>query len=284
MPSAPPGSAAPAELAELAASVATATGPLLLDGRGRAFDGALEVGTKSTLTDMVTEVDRAAEQFIVGALLATRPGDGILGEEGTTTDGGTGVRWIIDPLDGTTNFLYGIPAFAVSIAAEVDGTVAAAAVFDPVHDELFTASRGGGGFLRPPGLPPLQLRVGGPPTLATALVGTGFSYSPERRTEQAAVLTGVLASVRDIRRAGSAALDLCAVACGRLDAFYEYGLAPWDFAGGSLIASEAGADVGTLFGDPPTTDVILAAPPHLAGPLRQLLVRATAGAASTSRA
>src|SRR3954447_13392860 len=126
MPSAPPGSAAPAELAELAASVATATGPLLLDGRGRAFDGAIEVGTKSSLTDMVTEVDRAAEEFIVGALLSARPDDGVLGEEGSRTDGGSGVRWVIDPLDGTTNFLYGIPAFAVSIAAEYDGEVVAA--------------------------------------------------------------------------------------------------------------------------------------------------------------
>src|SRR5438445_8770121 len=149
MPAVPPASLA--SLTELAASVARSAGPLLLDGRGQASRGTIDVGTKSTLTDMVTEVDRAAEELIVNALLAARPDDGILGEEGSRTDGGSGVRWIIDPLDGTTNFLYGIPAFAVSIAAEVEGAVVAAAVYDPTHDELFTATAAGGAFLQVPG-------------------------------------------------------------------------------------------------------------------------------------
>ena len=274
MPPAPP---KPAALVDLAAAVARTAGDVLLDGRRQAATGGIDVDTKSSATDMVTEVDRAAEELIVGALLAARPDDSILGEEGARTDGGSGVPWIIDPLDGTTNFLYGIPAYAVSIAAEVGGQIVAAAVYDPTHDELFTATRGGGAHLNR-----VRLQVAGPPTLATALVGTGFGYAPERRAEQALVLTGVLSSVRDIRRAGSAALDLCSVACGRLDAFYEYGLAPWDMAAGSLIAAEAGADVGTLFGRPCTADTVMAAPPQLAGPLRDLLI--SAGAGATTRA
>src|SRR3954464_14746440 len=142
MPEAPPADpAALTELAAVAASVATSAGQLLLDGRRRAQSGRLDVDTKTSATDMVTEIDRAAEALIVEELRRVRPDDGLLGEEGSSSTGTSGVRWIIDPLDGTTNYLYGIPAFAVSIGAEVDGAIVAAAVFDPVHDELFTATR-----------------------------------------------------------------------------------------------------------------------------------------------
>jgi myo-inositol-1(or 4)-monophosphatase len=204
---------------------------------------ARDVDTKSTPTDMVTEVDRASEALVVERLRAHRPDDAILGEEGALDAGTSGVRWIVDPLDGTTNFLYRFPAYAVSIAAEVEGVVSVGVVHDVVHDEVFTATLGGGAFrdARP-------MRVGGPPTLATALIGTGFAYAPERRAQQAAVLAGLLGRVRDIRRAGSAALDQCWVAAGRLDGQYESGLQPWDLAAGRLIAAEAGAWVGEVGG------------------------------------
>jgi fructose-1,6-bisphosphatase/inositol monophosphatase family enzyme len=186
------------------------------------------------------------------------------------------VRWVIDPLDGTTNYLYGFPSFAVSIAAELDGQALLGAVHDPVHGETFTALVGRGS--RRNGQP---LRVRGAGELATALVGTGFAYQAQRRAAQAAVLARVLPEVRDIRRAGAAALDLCWVACGRLDAFYEQGLAPWDRAAGSLVAAEAGAWVRT----PGTTadglpeDLVVACGPGLEDPLMELLVRAHAGPA-----
>ena len=192
-------------------------------------------------------------------------------EEGSRRESETGVRWVIDPLDGTTNFLYGYPAFSVSIAVEVHGEVAVGVVRDPLHDETFSAVRGEGAHCN--GIP---LRVAGPPTLATALVATGFAYQPETRARQAAVLTHVLPRVRDIRRAGSAALDLCAVAMGRVDCYYERGLGPWDLAAGAVVASEAGAWVGDLDGGPPSSDIVVAAPPHLAAALRELLKAAEA--------
>ena len=210
---------------------------------------------------MVSEMDRASERLIGDALRAARPDDGFLGEEGTSAAGASGVRWVFDPLDGTTNYLYGFPTWAVSIAAEVDGRAVVGVVHDPLHAETFTAVRGAGAWCNG-----RVLRVTGAPELATALVGTGFSYDAAQRGRQAALLARVLPAVRDIRRAGAAALDLCWVALGRLDAFYEWGLAPWDRAAGSLVASEAGAIVDTL---PDGTQV--AAPPHLYEPLLALL-------------
>jgi myo-inositol-1(or 4)-monophosphatase len=257
-------------LRDLAVDLATDAGRLLVSGLDRT---RTDVATKSSATDMVTEMDRAAEALITSALAERRPDDGLLGEEGSQRAGTSGVRWLIDPLDGTTNYLYAFPAFAVSIAAEVDGAVAVGVVRDPLHDETFAAVRGEGAFCND-----RRLAVGGPPTLATALVATGFAYTPERRAHQARVLTHVLPAVRDIRRAGSAALDLCAVAMGRVDAYYERGMGPWDFAAGAFIAHEAGAWVGDLDGGPPSTDIVLAAPPHLAAPLRDLLRKAEAAA------
>lgn len=251
------------ELLALARSVAEAAGTLLLDGAAR---GRTSVGTKTSPTDMVTEMDRASEALVVDGLLRARPDDGLLGEEGTARPGTSGVRWVIDPLDGTTNYLYGLPAWAVAVAAEVDGRVVAAAVADPSHGDVYGATLGGGATCNG-----RRLELGEGPPLATALVGTGFSYDADRRARQGAVLAHVLPRVRDVRRAGAAALDLCWVASRRLDAFYERGLQPWDLAAGALIATEAGAVTGDLDGGPPSGAFALAAAPGVFGPLRDLL-------------
>ncbi|MBW3557558.1 MAG: inositol monophosphatase, partial [Actinobacteria bacterium] len=209
----------------------------------------------------VSDVDRASERLIDERLSELRPHDGIVGEEGASRPGTSGVSWIIDPLDGTTNFLYGFPEFSVSIAAAVDGKVVAGAVHDPNHAETFVAALGGGATCN--GQP---LKVEGAPTLATALVGTGFSYDPERRRLQASLLPRLLPEVRDIRRAGAASLDLCWVAAGRLDAYYEWGLQAWDWAAGELVAAEAGARCGVL-----ADGTRVVAPPHLFDDLVDLI-------------
>jgi myo-inositol-1(or 4)-monophosphatase len=178
------------------------------------------VETKSTATDLVTATDRATEALIVERLLAARPDDGLLGEEGAGRPGTSGVVWVIDPIDGTTNFAYGYPAYGVSIAAEVDGVSVAGCVVDAVRMEVFTATLGGGARLDGR---PITVRPAGPP-LAEALIGTGFGYAAERRAAQAAIVAHVLPRVRDVRRGGSAALDLCWMAAGRVDATYERGL------------------------------------------------------------
>ena len=259
------------ELRALAERTARRAGALLLDGAGRA---RAEVSTKSTGTDLVTEMDRAAEALITEDLLRARPEDGILGEEGADHAGTSGVRWVVDPLDGTTNYVYGFPGFNVSIGAEVDGQAAVGAVFDVVRQELFSAARGLGATRD--GEP---IRVSAATDLRLALVGTGFAYVPERRRLQAQVLVEVLPRVRDIRRQGAAALDLCSVACGRLDAYYERGLAPWDLAAGGLIAREAGAEVTDFDGGAPRAGAVVAAGPGIAEALRDLLARAGAATA-----
>lgn len=228
--------------------------------------------TKSSDTDMVSEMDREAEALIVATFLRERPTDGILGEESGSRLGTSGVRWIIDPLDGTTNYLYGFPSYAVSIAAEVDGVVEVGIVADPSRHEIFTARRGGGAECN--GEP---IAVTGATDLARCLVGTGFSYLAERRANQASILTTVVPAVRDIRRVGAAALDLCWVACGRLDAYYEADLAIWDVAAGMLIASEAGALVVGLDGGGASAQSVLAASPLVAEPLRTLIHAAAQG-------
>ncbi len=256
------------ELCRLAEAVARDTGTLLHDALDRA---RLDVGTKSSGTDMVTEMDRAAEARIVEGLLGARPDDGLLGEEGTDRPGTSGVRWVVDPLDGTTNYLYGLPGFAVSIAAEVDGEVVAGVVLDVVREELFAATLGGGATRD--GAP---IRSSAATELPLALMATGFSYDAERRRRQAAVLVEVLPNIRDVRRSGAAAVDLCSVACGRVDGFWEKGLAPWDLAAGGLIAAEAGAVVTDFEGGPAVAGAVVAAAPGIAGPLRDLLFRAGA--------
>jgi myo-inositol-1(or 4)-monophosphatase len=230
----------------------------------------LRIETKSSLTDPVTEVDREVEALIVATLLADRPDDGVLGEEGADRPGTSGVRWIIDPIDGTVDFMYGIPGCNVSIAAEVDGRVVAAAVVDPLHGDAFAAARGAGATRN--GHPIAVTTVADP---ALALIGTGFGYDPAERARQATVLAHVLPRVRDIRRVGAAAVDLCWVACGRLDGYYERNLKAWDWAAAALIAEEAGATVGTI-GDRPLPAAlpqatIVASGPALYEPLRHLL-------------
>jgi myo-inositol-1(or 4)-monophosphatase len=258
------------ELLELAVALAADAAALLVDGLQRA---RTTVDTKSTGTDMVTEMDRASERLLVDGILAARPDDGVLGEEGTDRAGTSGVRWVLDPLDGTTNYLYGHAGFAVSIGVQVDGRSIAGVVHDPLQGDVFTATLGGGASRN--GRP---IRVSQESVLGHALVATGFSYVPSRRRRQAEVLEQVLPSIRDIRRMGAAAVDLCSVACGRVDAYFERGLHPWDHAAGALIAREAGALVGHLDGGQEREDFILAAPPDLWEPLQELLRRV--GAAS----
>lgn len=246
------------ELARLAAELAVEAGQLLTAGHHADHTG---LTTKTSSTDMVSDVDRASEELIDRRLSELRPQDGIVGEEGASRPGTSGLSWIIDPLDGTTNYLYGFPSFSVSIAAALDGTVVAGAVHDPTHGETFVAGLGCGATCN--GRP---LQVAGPPTLATALVGTGFSYDPDRRRLQASVLPRLLPRVRDIRRAGAASVDLCWVAAGRLDAYYEYGLQPWDWSAGELVAAEAGARCGLL-----SDGTRVVAPAHLFDDLVELL-------------
>jgi myo-inositol-1(or 4)-monophosphatase len=259
----PPPVPDPAALVELATDVADRAVRLLLGGVERA---RATVETKATVTDMVSELDRASERLIVGGLLAERPDDGVLGEEGSERAGTSGIRWVIDPLDGTTNYLYGHPGWAVSIAAEDADGVVVGVVADAVHREVFTATRGGGARRN-------GVRIACPDhgDVATALVGTGFGYDPLRRRRQGEVVAALLPRVRDIRRMGAAAVDLCSVACGRLDAYYERGLSWWDLAAGALVATEAGARVTAIDGGPLLSGSVLAAAPRLAAPLSDLL-------------
>lgn len=273
----------PAELATLAVDVAREAGELLA-----ARVGGVEVAaTKSSPTDVVTEMDRRAEELIRFRILAARPGDAILGEEeGQTGDTAEAqVRWVVDPLDGTVNYLYGLHDWAVSIAAEVGGEIVAGAVYLPMRHELFSAHLGGGAWLGSEWPPPgrtqsqpsgpfqpgeenhirLQCRPGVP--LNQALVGTGFGYRVERRAVQGEVVAAMLPRLRDIRRGGVASIDLCAVAAGRLDGYYERGLHYWDWAAGALVAAEAGAVVGGLHGNPISGAMAVAAGPRLFGPL-----------------
>jgi myo-inositol-1(or 4)-monophosphatase len=227
-------------------------------------------GTKSSPTDVVTEMDRAAEALITERLRAQRPGDAFLGEEGGESGRGR-VRWIIDPLDGTVNYLYGLADWAVSIAAEVEGTLVAGVVAVPAQDEVFTAVSGGGAWLQTGATPAVPLRCNTGVALAQALVATGFGYEAGRRKVQGEVVAAMLPQVRDIRRGGSCAVDLCSVAAGRVDAFYERGVNYWDYAAGGLVATEAGAQLGGLEGKPPSPELVIAAEPGLFGQLHGLL-------------
>jgi fructose-1,6-bisphosphatase/inositol monophosphatase family enzyme len=263
--------AEPGELLDLAREVAGEAARVLAERRPAGPLGRPEVAaTKSSPTDVVTEMDQASEALIRRRLLAARPGDAVLGEEGGQTGGGL-VRWVVDPLDGTVNYLYGLADWAVSIAAEVEGTVVAGVVAVPSRDEVFCASRGGGAWLRAGERPPVALRCNSGVPLAQALVGTGFGYEAKRRVVQGEVVAAVLPRVRDIRRGGSCAVDLCSVAAGRLDAFYERGVNYWDYAAGGLVATEAGARLGGLAGRPASPSMAIAAEPSLYGQLHGLL-------------
>ncbi|WP_245527447.1 inositol monophosphatase family protein [Corynebacterium lipophiloflavum] len=275
----------PAALREICGALARQAGELVATQRAQlATEGSLRPAeTKSSEVDPVTVVDTACERFIAEQLANRRPGDGILGEEGSSTESETGVEWIVDPIDGTVNFLYGIPVYAVSIGVAVGGELAAGAVFNPETGELFSAAAGRGATLQRDG-EAFALRASDETSLARSLVATGFSYSAAWREQQARFLTSVLPKVRDIRRGGSAALDLCNVAAGRVDAYYEHGTHPWDYAAGAIIATEAGARVshpglGATGYDGALT---VAAAPGVWGHVRELLDNVGASAPLTS--
>jgi myo-inositol-1(or 4)-monophosphatase len=223
-------------------------------------------------------MDRAAERVILDGLRLARPGDAIVSEEaGGSGATGSGVRWLVDPLDGTVNYVYGIPHYAVSIAAEVAGEAVCGVVVDVERRLTYHAVAGGGAFRDG-----ARIRCGQESNPAFALVGTGFNYDARLRARQAARLPALLPAVRDIRRAGSAALDLCAVACGQLDAFFEAGMNAWDWAAGALLAREAGARVAGLLGKPPGSATTLAANPRLFDALHEILVFSEINNASPS--
>ncbi len=255
-----------ADLVAIAQTVAGAAGTLLLYER----PAVLQAEAKSSPTDAVTEMDRRAEALILSMLLELRPRDGVLGEEGANRPSQTNVRWIVDPLDGTVNYLYGLPLWSVSVAAEVDGVVTVGVVDVPALGRRYVAERGHGATCESADgvrtLAASQVR-----TLAMALVATGFGYSSERREQQAQRVAALLPQVRDIRRLGSAALDLCLVGDAQLDAYYETGLNPWDVAAGALIAHEAGALVRGADGDWPDAGMAVAAAPGISTALQTAL-------------
>ena len=258
------------ELLALARSIALDAGAL---AKQRRHEGVEVAASKSSPVDIVTEADRETEQLIRSAIKAARPDDGFFGEESGAEQGTSGLTWVVDPIDGTVNFLYGIPHYAVSIAV-VEGEpdpltwrALAAVVVNPASGEVFTATAGGGAFLGGE-----QIGTAGPTDLSQALVGTGFAYDSGMRGTQGAVIQQLLPRVRDIRRLGTASLDLCFVACGRLNAYFERTLSPWDHAAGALIAREAGATVKGLGDAAPSRDFILAAHPELAVRLERELV------------
>ncbi len=268
-----------AELLELASSAAQEAAELLLSRH----DQVRVVETKSSPTDVVTEMDGPAEELIRHRILAARPADAILGEEGGQTGADSQVRWIVDPLDGTVNYLYGLPEWAVSIAAEVSGTVVAGVVCAPLQRNTYKAMLGGGAWLHSGwGPAPVRLSCNTGVDLADALVATGFGYMAEQRADQGAVVAQLLPRVRDIRRAGAAAIDLCSLAAGRVDAYYESGVHYWDIAAGGLIAREAGARVGGLHGRDAGPALTLAASPVLFEQLHDLLAGLWTGSAGES--
>jgi myo-inositol-1(or 4)-monophosphatase len=256
-------------LLDLARGIALEAGELAARRRG---EGVEVAATKSTIVDVVTEADREVERLILGRIQDARPDDGVLGEEGASVAGSSGLTWVVDPIDGTVNYLYGLPHYAVSIAL-VEGapdpltwTAKVGVVFNPATGEIFTAEAGGGAFCGD-----RRIRVGEPVDLDVALIATGFAYAASTRAFQGDVVARLLPQVRDIRRQGTASLDLCFVADGRYDAYFERTLSPWDHAAGALIAREAGARVTGMRGAAPSRDLIIAAEPSVADRLEALL-------------
>lgn len=264
----------PEDLLALAVDIAAEAARLLARFAATGFD----VATKSTRTDMVTDADQGSQSLIERLIREARPDDGLLGEEGAARAGTSGVRWVFDPLDGTTNFIYGIPAYAVSIAVEVEGEVVAGVVHDVAHGEVFAAAKGRGA--RRNGA---TIAISGNGDLGTALMATGFAYDPGRRAEQAAMVAGVLPQIRDIRRSGSAALDLCHVASGQLDGYFEYRLNPWDIAAGGLIVREAGGVTAGFGGHTFADGYVIACGPGLVQGAKALIERAYRAARAGAR-
>ena len=254
----------PSGLLEIALSVTRGAAEL---ARQMRVEGVTGVSTKSTATDVVTAADQATERYVREALARLRPGDAVLGEEAGESAGGARVRWIVDPIDGTVNYLYGIPHYAVSLGVEVDGVVVAGAVRNAATGEEWSATLGGGAWRG-------DVRLAGSEVtrLGQSLVATGFGYAAERRVHQARVVAELLPKVRDIRRFGAASLDLCFAAEGRVDGYFEKGLNLWDHAAGGLVATEAGLRVTGLSGAAPGPDLLLAAPPGIWSELHDTLV------------
>jgi len=258
------------ELEALAVSAAREAGRFIVQERPRGL-GVLD--TKSSVNDIVTVMDGRSEELLRAHLLGARPDDAVLGEEDGASSGTSGITWVIDPIDGTVNYLYEIPAYCVSVAAVVGDAATpgawrpvAGAICNPLTTEVFHARLGGGARVLV-GEDDAAIRVNPVDVLLQSLVATGFGYRPEVRARQGLVVTAILPEIRDIRRAGSAALDLCAVASGRVDAYYEAGLNPWDLAAGWVIATEAGALVSGLQGAAPGEAAVVAAGPGIHGPL-----------------
>ncbi|TMG49087.1 MAG: inositol monophosphatase [Chloroflexi bacterium] len=255
------------EALEIAVGAARAAAALLIERFGGPAAG---LRVKSSATDMVSEADERAERMVVSYIRERRADDALVAEEGSEARGRTDVQWYIDPLDGTTNYLYGIPHWAVAICcADADGALAGV-VYDPLRDELFSATRGGGARLgdRP-------LRVTEKADLPTALVATGFAYVTDSRRLQGRILAGVLGEVRDVRRLGSASLDLAYVASGRFDAYFESVDQPWDWMAGALLVREAGGRVSQLTPANPALPRIVASGSALHDALLELLTKAT---------
>ena len=259
-------------LLPLAWHAANGAGRILLDER----PDDLVTATKSSPTDTVTEMDTRCERFLIDALLAGRPEDGLLGEEGGERPGTSGVRWVVDPLDGTVSYLYRLPMWGVSVAAEVDGEAAVGVVITPAFGEGFLAVKGEGAW-HVRGEVATRIQVDDQADLSMALVATGFGYQPQQRAAQAAIVGALLPRIRDLRRTGSAVVDFCWLALGRLDAYYEAGLNPWDLAAGALIAQEAGIIVTGLHDDDFSQEVMVAAKPGITAALRAALIEAGVG-------
>lgn len=263
----------PRPLVDIATTIGQEAGALVQRMRASAV---VSFDTKSTSTDVVTAADRAAEQLVRTRLSELRPGESVLGEEEGGPGGGAaveGLTWVVDPIDGTVNYLYGIPWYSVSIAAQLDGESVAGAVVEPATGRVWTAARGCGAFLD--GEP---LHVSSTTDLSLSLLGYGFAYRADRRQRQADAWGAMATRVRDLRRAGAASLDLCAVAAGRLDAYAEHGLGRWDWAAGALVAAEAGAVV-RLPGSSPELgeDATFAAAPGIADAMYSALVESGFG-------
>lgn len=247
----------PAALEAIAIKAAVAAAALVRACYGRPRD----VGSKSSPTDVVTQTDLDSENLVRAMLAEATPGAGFVGEEGGTTEPGRRLQWVIDPLDGTVNFLYSVPVFAVSIAAAVDGEVVAGAVVDVLREEVFSAHLGGGARCNA-----ATLAVSGCERLAAGLVATGFSYRAEARAAQAHVVAPLISAARDVRAFGSAALEACWVGAGRLDAYFERHINVWDYAAGNLIACEAGAR--SELPCPENNDLVLITSPGIFDQLR----------------
>ena len=258
------------ELVDIAKSVATEAAEFI---RVKRLDAVSVAHTKSSSSDVVTEVDRGAEKLVFDLLQRLRPQDGFLGEEGESDDSQSGITWVVDPIDGTTNFVYNIPHYAVSIAA-VEGpptpeewTLLAGCVVNPTTGEVYSAGAGMGAFL---GDTPLQVRE--PVDMQEALVLTGFAYGAHFRKHQAQLFVDVLPRIRDIRRMGTASLDLAMVAQGQADVFFERTISPWDFAGGAVVVQEAGGVVTGFHGGTPGREAVFAGHPEMVARLHDLIV------------